>query len=140
MGSRTQLIFAMSSGESELYAIGTAASEALHVKNFLLEAKVCRGVRILINTDSSAGKSMATRFGVSKKTRHVELRFLFLQHLIAANILKLNKISGVYNRADIFTKYVSAEVLQRHLAAVGLLPRCQYFVLNAIFENKSYTC
>ena len=71
MGARTQLIFAMSSGESELYAIGTVASEALHVKNFLLEAKVCRGVKILINTDSSAAKSMASRFGVSKKTRHV---------------------------------------------------------------------
>ena len=38
-GSRTQSVVALSSAESELYAIGTGATEALHVKNFLQEAQ-----------------------------------------------------------------------------------------------------
>ena len=33
-GARTQAVVALSSAESELYAIGTGATEALHVRNF----------------------------------------------------------------------------------------------------------
>ena len=36
-GSRTQSVVALSSAESEFYAIGTGATEALHLKNFLGE-------------------------------------------------------------------------------------------------------
>ena len=37
-GSRTQAVVALSSAESELYAIGTAAQEVLHAMNFIKEA------------------------------------------------------------------------------------------------------
>ena len=37
-GARTQSIVALSSAKSELYAIDIGAAEALHVRNFLLEA------------------------------------------------------------------------------------------------------
>ena len=37
-GSRTQATIALSSGESELYAIGTAAQESLYISNFIKEA------------------------------------------------------------------------------------------------------
>ena len=90
--SKTQATPALSSGEAELYAMGSAAAECLHVRNFLLEGLFCRAVRIFINTDSSAAKSMASRFGVSRKTRHIELRYFFLQHLLQAGLIKINKI------------------------------------------------
>ena len=81
--SRTQAIHALSSAEAELYSIGSAIAEALHVKAFLEESGIAKKAQITIRTDSSSGKSMATRFGASKRTRHVHLRFLFVQHLIA---------------------------------------------------------
>ena len=73
-GSRTQGTIALSSGEAELYAIGQGTSEALYIRNLIPEAKLEKSINM--HTDSTAGKSMATRFGTSKKTKHVELRFL----------------------------------------------------------------
>ena len=63
-GSRTQ---GLSSGEAELYEIGQGTSETLFVKNLLMEAKLVKKINITIHTDSTAGKSMATCSGASKK-------------------------------------------------------------------------
>ena len=38
--SKTQSVHALSSGEAELYAIGSVVNELLHIKAFLLEAKI----------------------------------------------------------------------------------------------------
>ena len=45
------------------YAIGQGISEALFVKNTLLDAKFAKRVKLTVRTDSTAGKSMASRFG-----------------------------------------------------------------------------
>ena len=66
-GSRTQGTVALSSGEAELFAIGQGTSETLFVKNLLMEAKLVKKINITIHTDSTAGKSMATCSGASKK-------------------------------------------------------------------------
>ena len=57
-GSRTQAVVALSSAESELYAIGTGAQEGLHIANFIKEATTTK-VNIRIHTDSTSGKSIA---------------------------------------------------------------------------------
>ena len=44
----------------------------------------------------------------------------FLQELVEAGTIKLKKIDGVMNCADIFTKHVKADVLQKHLKEVGI--------------------
>ena len=58
---------------------------------------------------------MATRFGTSKKTKHVELRFLYVQELVAKGILRLRKVGTKVNCADALTKYLSSELLVFHL-------------------------
>ena len=85
--SRTQAAVALSSGEAELYAIGLGASGSLFIRSLLLESHLSKTVNIRIHTDSTAGKSMATRFGTSKKTQHVQLRFLFIQELVASGVV-----------------------------------------------------
>eukprot|EP00971_Amphidinium_carterae_P224316 4450275-Amphidinium_carterae.1 len=60
-------------------------------------------IDINIMTDSSAGKSMATRQGISKKGKHIMLRYLFVQDLVAAGTIKVGKVATVNNLADIFT-------------------------------------
>ena len=118
--SRTQQTIATSSGEAELYSIGLGTSECLFLKPLLIEMNITSRVNIRVFTDSSAGKSMSTRFGASKKTRHVELRFLFMQELVQQGILQVKKVAGTSNPADVLTKYVSREVLQRHLGTLGV--------------------
>ena len=119
--ARTQGTLALSSGEAELYAIGQGVSEALFVRSMLLESKLAKKVNVIAHTDSTAGKSMATRFGTGKKTKHVELRFLYVQNLVQMGLLRMAKIEGTRNPADLMTKYVATDVLQRLKAHIGVV-------------------
>ncbi len=114
-GSRTQATIALSPAESELYAICTGTSEGLHLKMFLQESGLASKVNIRIHTDSTAGKSNATRQGASEKAKHIDIRFLYTQQLT-----KDSSIRKISNTADILTKYISRETLQRLLYAAGL--------------------
>ena len=96
--ARTQSTLALSSGEAELYAIGQGVSEALFLRSMLIESGKVQ-VRHFMNgaagaiahTDSTAGKSMAIRFGTGKKTKHVELRFLYVQNLVQMGLFRMAK-------------------------------------------------
>ena len=63
---RTQATIALSSAESELYAICTGVNEGLHLRNFLLETNICSKLNLRIHTDSTAGK-IATRQGTANE-------------------------------------------------------------------------
>ncbi len=56
--------------------------------------------------DSSAGRAMANRSGVSSRTRHVEAKFLYVQQLIRDKKINLHGIKGTKNVADGGTKYL----------------------------------
>jgi len=121
--SRTQQTLALSSGEAELYALGLGVSEALFIKSLVLEAQFAKTCHITLYTDSTAGKSMSNRWGTTRKTKHIELRFLFVQELITSGVVVVKKVLGTLNPADILTKYVSREILERHLSSAGVLVR-----------------
>ncbi len=131
----TQSILALSSGEAELYAIGSGIAEALALGNFLVEAKLCQSFKVILNTDSTAGKSIATRFGMTKKTRHIDLKFLYMQELIKQGLVELRRILGTRNPADVLTKFVKADVLQRHLVTIGLVHHTEHHYINYVLKK-----
>ena len=55
-GSRTQSVVALSSAESEFYTIGTGATEALHLNNFLGE-KLHNKINLKVHTDRRQAKA-----------------------------------------------------------------------------------
>ena len=59
---------------------------------------------------------MATRFGTSKKTKHVQLRFLFIQELVASGVVSIKKVSGTSNPSDVMTKYITKDVYFRDIS------------------------
>ena len=120
--SRTQQTFALSSGEAELYEIGAGAADSLFIRLLLLEACLIPRVHLFVLRDSTAGKSMASRYGTSRKTRHVQLRRLFVQELVTSGMIMIRKVLGSVNNADILTKYVNKGTLARHVATFGLRP------------------
>ena len=81
--------FSLSSAEAELYAITTGATESLNIRNILQEALNVKKVNIWIHTDSSSGKSMATRIGSSKKAKHMEPKHLFIQQLVQHDLVRI---------------------------------------------------
>eukprot|EP00971_Amphidinium_carterae_P334209 6469355-Amphidinium_carterae.2 len=83
--SRTQCTIALSSAEAELYAMGQATIEAQHIKHVIQEMTIpnlSKNINMSINTDSSAGKAVASRLGLNKKTKHVQLKYLYMQDIV----------------------------------------------------------
>ena len=118
-GSRSQATIALSSAEPELCAIGAAAQERLYISNFIKEAFEVR-TNIRTHTDSSAAKSVATREGASKKAKRIEPRHPFTQQLVKSKIITVHKVKSEDNAADLLTKFVGRDTLNKHLCNVGL--------------------
>ena len=74
----------------------------MFLRSMLLEARLAKKVSVIAHTDSTAGKSTATRFGAGKQTKHVELRFLYVQNLVQMGLLKMAKIDGTRNPANMW--------------------------------------
>ena len=53
---------------------------------------VCRKAHLIINTDSTAGKSMAMGYGASRKTRHVDLKLYYMQSLVNHGRVRIMKV------------------------------------------------
>ena len=99
--SRTQATPALSSGEAEYYALVTACAEGLGLRSVLQDMGIPSKVRVW--TDSSAAKAISSRRGLGR-LRHVELRYLWVQELIAEERVEVKKVGGLHNPADHLTK------------------------------------
>ena len=71
-------------------------------------------------TDSSAAKYFASRRGLNKM-RHLHTKHLWLQEKVAKGEVKLHKIAGIVNPADILTKYHCNENLEHQLEKVNVV-------------------
>ena len=72
--------------------------------------------------DSSAARGMAAKIGIGKM-RTVEIRTLWLQDKVKRKILKVFRVKGEENVADVGAKGLSAERLAMLSTHVGLV-RC----------------
>ena len=115
--SSTQAFISLSSGEAEYYGIVKASSVGLGLKAMLTDMGMNPSLEVL--TDASAAKGIASRTGLGK-TRHIEVHYLWVQERIANKDLKLSKVWGHDNPADLLTKHLDAATLQRHLRLLGI--------------------
>jgi hypothetical protein len=138
--SRTQQTLALSSGEAELYGLNTGVHEALSVRNLIIEANLANRCEITVFTGSTTAKAIATRTGLSKRTRHVHIKHLWLQELTQTKTVTIKRIAGPDNTADILTKYVDSATLQKHCARIGIYSQSTDSTIAATFVgNKQNT-
>jgi hypothetical protein len=114
--SSTQAVLALSSGEAEYYAALKGASLALGMRSIAADLGILLSIRL--HTDSAAAKGIMLRRGLGKM-RHLEVGFLWLQSAVAEKRLYVFKCKGEENTADLGTKHLSGDVIDRHLAALG---------------------
>ena len=70
--------------------------------------------------DSQSGIHLATNRAYHCKTKHIDVRYHFLRHLIDGGKVALQKVHTRENFADIFIKLVIVEKLRWCLASLGL--------------------
>ena len=109
--STTQVVMVLSSGEAEFHAALKGASVALGFQSMC--ADLGDHVEIRVLTDSAAALVIAGRRGLGKG-RHLEVGYLWLQEMVADKKLRMQKVKGESNPADLGTKHLREEDVLRH--------------------------
>ena len=113
--SNLQSTIALSSGESEYYGIVKGAAAGLGLQALLADWGLQVGV--VVSSDSSAARSIASRKGLGK-TRHVQTRYLWIQDRLANGDFRVARIRTEDNVVDVLTKPVPAETLARRVSTL----------------------
>ena len=118
--STTQGAPALSSCEAEYYAVVEGATRALGVQTAAKELGIEAGDLVIeVSTDSSGAKSFASRRG-SGRVRHIETKWLWLQHAVAVGRFQMRMVAGATNPADVCTKYLTLSEAKAKLEAVNV--------------------
>ena len=115
--SRQQKVVALSSAEAELYAMVAVSAESIAAIGYAQDLGVELEGEIF--TVSSTALGIAHRAGVGK-VRHFRTQGLWVQEVRATNRLSYLKGLGTKNPADVLTKHVPADLLERHPEATGM--------------------
>ena len=115
--SRTGSV-ALSSGESELYALGALSAELIFAQAILKEI----GLSFLIHAraDSSTARAVATKQGASRKMKQTHTRFLLFQDLVFRKLLTMSSVKTDVNPSDIGTKALGRERFHRLKSMHGM--------------------
>ena len=138
--SKTQSTVAQSSAESELLATVRAASEALGMMALAADLGISLTTRLHI--DASAALGILERRGVGR-VRHLDVGALWIQEQALGKAIDFVKVHGLVNPADLMTKHLGKELLEKHAAALGFVAKDGRATvaskLHAVHKNTSQT-
>jgi hypothetical protein len=117
--SKLQKSVALSTTEAEYMAVAEASKELIWLKNFLEELGK-EQVDCALFCDNQSAIHLAKNPVFHSKTKHIQLRYHFIREKINDGTLKLKKIKGTENPADMLTKVVTLEKLKLCIASTGL--------------------
>jgi len=115
----TQQLQALSTGESEFYALVKATSVTIGIRALLKDYGV--DVTCGIFADATAGIGMASRVGAGK-VRHIHTPSLWIQRLVRDRLVTINKVAGTENPADLGTKHLDSKTIWYLLRLMGHFP------------------
>ena len=77
-------------------------------------------VPVTVHSDATAAIGIAKRKGLGK-IRHLDVTDLWIQDKIRSKQIRLLKVLGAENVADVFTKYVDRSTLEKALKNMNVL-------------------
>ena len=113
--SSTQKPITLSSGEAELVAAVKMSTELIGISQLAWDwgmAWACD-----VHVDSSAAIGVTNRKG-NGKMRHVRVGMLWIQEKVEEGELGMKKVRGEDNPSGVLTKYVSANVNDKHMVTL----------------------
>ena len=140
--SKTQSLLALSSAESEFYAALKASAEGLGILSVLKDLAWTLKGRVL--GDASAALGIINRKGLGR-TRHIDTGMLWIQQTAAEKRLEYGKVLGTDNPADLMTKHLSADMIERHCTKLASewpegraekAPNLSLFISKATWEAE----
>eukprot|EP00253_Pinus_taeda_P020909 PITA_20909 len=120
--SKLQETIALSTTKAEYIAASDASKEAISLKG-LLDEIGRKQEKVNVLCDSQSAIHLATNPAYHSRTKHIDVWYHFLRHVIDGGKVALQKVHTQENCVDIFTKPVTVEKLQWCLASLGLQKR-----------------
>ena len=114
--SRTRNHVTMGSAEAELMALVKCTQECMGVQAMLRDWG--REITATLYADSSAALAIAKRKGAGK-LRHIHVSALWIQDVQDRGGAEYTKILGTDNPADLMTKYLARDKIDKHMSTVG---------------------
>ena len=121
--SRRQRSVTLSSMEAELMAGIAGAAEGKFLKNLIWKITGQRP-ELVLRMDSSSALALLKKRGLGK-ARHISTQSLWLQQQVNDQQLKIAKIAGTINPADIGTKPLTKTKVVKALTKIGVVTGTQ---------------
>ena len=112
--SQIQKLVAMSSMEAELIALCAAALAAVFIRNILAGFRKPQQPTVIYE-DNNAAAIVAQSAVIQRRARHIDLRYFKVRELVSTGQVSIKRINSADNCADVFTKNVGPQILNRHL-------------------------
>ena len=119
MCARTKPTVALSSGEAELAAVVAGVAEGLGLLSVLADFGFT-AVRFTLKSDATAAIGITQREGFGK-VRHLATADFWVQQRLRRREFNIAKVPGSENLADLGTKGLERDAIQRFLRALGLV-------------------
>jgi hypothetical protein len=110
--SKRQQTVALSSTEAEYMALCSATQEAIYLKALLKDLKHEQNM-IKIHQDNQGSMMMARNAVVSRRSKHIDIKYHFTREKLASKEIELKYIPTDEMVADCLTKAVSANAIGR---------------------------
>ena len=99
-------------------AVVEGSQEALGMQALMADLGLQAG--LTVQSDATAAVGIVSRLGLGK-VRHLSVSDLWVQQASKEGRIKYSKLPGEKNPADLLTKPVGREVIDRHCAALGAI-------------------
>ena len=116
--SSTQKAVTLSSAAVELGGIVKGAGEGFGLQSLALDLGL--SLSFELHADSSAALGICRRSGIGR-VRHLAVGQLWVQEKLRGGAFKLFKVAGSEPVADLLTKHLVRDVLDKHLAVMGVM-------------------
>jgi hypothetical protein len=111
--SKTQSVTAQSTLESEYIALARAAKEIVYLRRILEDLGHEQNTTTLFG-DNQPSIQLATNYGTSSRTKHIDLRYHYIREVVAAQIIQLEYLRTDSMVADILTKPLAKDAFRTH--------------------------
>ena len=111
--SRGQKVVSLSTAEAEFYACVEAVKEVPFIAQILLSLGVNVELPIAVRIDNVGAMFMSENVSSTPRTRHMDARHWWLTDLQEQGLVKVSFVPTKDNLADIGTKNVSGDVLEK---------------------------
>lgn len=120
-GAKKQATVALSTCESEYYAITLCAKETIWIRRVLKEASLEVNGATTVRSDNQSAINWATGERCpSGRAKHIDVQIHFIRELVSDSIIQLKYVPSEENDADFLTKPISPSALNGVIGRIGL--------------------